>query len=46
LVREHLDVARLTRELASHLLERAVINARYFDMGVTEVRAIEQLYPS
>ena len=46
MIKEHLEVARLTRELASHLLERAVINARYFDMGVTEVRAIEQLYLS
>ncbi|MBX3595062.1 MarR family transcriptional regulator [Sphingomonas sp.] len=42
----HLQVARLTRELASHLLERAVITARHLDIGVTEVRAVEQLYLS
>jgi DNA-binding MarR family transcriptional regulator len=44
LIDEHLEVARLTRELASHLLERATINSRHFNMGVTEVRAVEQLY--
>ena len=44
MIDEHLEVARLTRELASHLLERATINSRHFNMGVTEVRAVEQLY--
>lgn len=43
---EHLQVARLTRGLASHLLERAVMTARYHGLGVTEVRAMEQLYLS
>ena len=41
---EHLQVARLTRGLASHLLERSVITARHHGLGVTEVRAMEQLY--
>ncbi|MBO9512378.1 MarR family transcriptional regulator [Erythrobacter sp. A6_0] len=41
---EHLQVARLTRGLASHLLERATITARHHGLGVTEVRAMEQLY--
>ncbi|RJX67877.1 MarR family transcriptional regulator [Tsuneonella suprasediminis] len=42
----HLEIARLTRELASQLLEKAVMVARHFDLGTTEVRAIEQLYLS
>ncbi len=46
MLEEHLQVARLTRALASHLLERATITARYLGLGVTEVRALEQLYLS
>lgn len=42
----HLEIARLTRELASQLLEKAVLVARHFNLGTTEVRAIEQLYLS
>jgi len=46
MLEQHLEVARLTRELASQLLEKAVMVARHFDLGTTEVRAVEQLYLS
>lgn len=46
MIKEHLHVARLTRALASHLLERAALTARHLDLGVTEIRAVEQLYLS
>ncbi|ROT93724.1 MarR family transcriptional regulator [Altererythrobacter sp. FM1] len=46
MLEQHLEIARLTRELASQLLEKAVLVARHFDLGTTEVRAIEQLYLS
>ena len=46
MIEEHLHVVRLTRALASHLLERAALTARHLDLGVTEIRAVEQLYLS
>lgn len=46
MIEEHLHVARLTRALAAHLLERATLTAKHLDLGVTEIRAVEQLYLS
>jgi len=44
MIEDHFQIARQLRRLSSNLLERAVIHAHNFDLGVTEVRAIEQLF--
>ncbi|MXP13621.1 MarR family transcriptional regulator [Altererythrobacter confluentis] len=46
MMENHFHIARQLRILSSNLLERAAIHARQFHLGVTEVRAIEQLFVS
>jgi DNA-binding MarR family transcriptional regulator len=43
MIEDHFHIARQLSRLSSNLLERAVIHAHNFNLGVTEVRAIEQL---